>query len=90
VLSLARTVLALAGRDADALLHTPDRPGQVSGQCAAVDKAARVLGFRARVKLADGLAETVAWYRDHREWWETQHWMRAVPVLGSDGRITYW
>ena len=30
---------------------------------AAVEKAERVLGFRARVPLAEGLRRTVAWYR---------------------------
>jgi nucleoside-diphosphate-sugar epimerase len=32
---------------------------------AAVDKAERVLGFRARVPLEEGLRRTVAWYRAH-------------------------
>ena len=37
-----------------------------------------------------GLARTVGWYRDHREWWEPQLWMRSVPVADRDGRLTYW
>ncbi|MBT5904919.1 MAG: hypothetical protein HOH27_03825, partial [Acidimicrobiaceae bacterium] len=38
----------------------------------------RRVGIRRRHPLADldeGLAETVAWYRDHQDWWE--------PLLGD-------
>ncbi len=28
------------------------------------------LGYSPRVDFRDGLAETVQWYRDHRDWWE--------------------
>ena len=90
VLSIARQVLALTGRCETDLVHTPDRPGQVKRQRSAVDKAAERLGFRAEIGLERGLAETVDWYRSHRDWWEGLRWMRSVPVLGSDGRVTYW
>ena len=53
-------------------------------------KAREVLGFVAERKLADGLAETVAWYRENRAWWERLRWMRSVPVTGADGTVTHW
>jgi nucleoside-diphosphate-sugar epimerase len=31
-----------------------------------VDKAREVLGFEARVELDDGLARTIAWYRERK------------------------
>ena len=31
---------------------------------------AAVPGYRPLVTLEEGLAETVAWYRDNRDWWE--------------------
>jgi dTDP-glucose 4,6-dehydratase len=33
-------------------------------------KIADELGYAPRVPFAEGLATTVAWYLDHREWWE--------------------
>lgn len=90
VLTLARKVLSMTGRDAGEVVHGSDRPGQVSRQQAASDKAAERLGFRARVELDRGLEETVAWYRENRAWWESMRWMRAVPVMGSDGKVTWW
>ena len=47
------------------LERLPDQPGDVPVTFAAVDKAERVLGFRARVPLEEGLRRTVAWYRAH-------------------------
>ena len=35
-----------------------------------VDKISRLLGWRAETSFAAGLPETIAWYRDHRQWWE--------------------
>jgi len=42
----------------------PERPGDVAHSLAATARAEEVLGFRARTSLADGLAATVAWYRE--------------------------
>jgi dTDP-glucose 4,6-dehydratase len=33
------------------------------------DRIRRELGYRPRITVEDGLAATVAWYRDHEEWW---------------------
>jgi UDP-glucuronate 4-epimerase len=43
----------------------PDQPGDVPVTYAATEKAERVLGFRARVPLEEGLRRTIAWYRSH-------------------------
>ena len=42
--------------------HAPARVGDVARNVARVDKAAAVLGYRAAVPLADGLARTAAWF----------------------------
>ncbi len=90
VRDVARRILALTGRGEHDVRHTPERPGQVSEQRASVKKSVQQLGFEARRSLDEGLAETVAWYRANRDWWERLRWMRAVPVTGSDGEVTYW
>lgn len=41
----------------------PDQPGDVPVTFASVEKAERLLGFRARVALAEGLRRSVEWHR---------------------------
>jgi len=90
VKTLAHKVLALAGGREEHIVHTPERPGQVALHRADTSKTAERLGFRARTALDEGLERTLAWYADHREQWESQLWMRSVPVADSDGAITWW
>jgi UDP-glucuronate 4-epimerase len=59
---LVTAVEAATGRRAR-LDRQPPQPGDVPVTYAAVEKAARVLGFRARVPLAEGLQRSVDWYR---------------------------
>jgi UDP-glucuronate 4-epimerase len=53
---------AATGRRA-VLDRQPDQPGDVPVTCAAVEKAERLLHFRARVPLKEGLARAVEWHR---------------------------
>ena len=59
---LARAIERAVGRDL-VIEYGPARAGDVRRNVAAVDKAARVLGYRAAVGLDDGLARTAAWFR---------------------------
>ena len=45
------------------VVHGPARPGDVRRHCAAIERARAILAFEATTPLAEGLAETVAWYR---------------------------
>jgi len=68
-LDLTRRILALLGRDEDLVRHVTDRPGhdrRYSVDCGKL----RALGWAPATVFVDGLAATVAWYRDHRAWWE--------------------
>ena len=42
----------------------PDRISEVWRSVSATEKARRVLGWQPEIGLDDGLAETVAWYRE--------------------------
>ena len=74
-LRLPEAVASAAGMIADAVAHVQGRPYIFSSQkvremlapawvCSA-DKAARDLGWQAQTPLADALASTARWYRDH-------------------------
>ena len=58
---LAEAIGRVAGRDLE-IVHGPPRAGDVRRNVAAVDKAARQLGYRAAVPLDEGLARTAAWF----------------------------
>ena len=62
ILDLARAVLAAWSLDIPIHLD-PTRPDGQPRKCLSVEKAAAELGWRAQTALADGLAETAAWYR---------------------------
>lgn len=51
-------------------MHVEDRKGHDLRYSVDWSKAREELGYRPHRDLATGLAETVAWYRDNRAWWE--------------------
>lgn len=65
VVQLARTMMTSAGVTV-ALDHAPARPGEQRRSSVAIDKAARELGWHPAVSLAEGLAQTYAWFATHR------------------------
>lgn len=62
-------ILELAGADESLIEYVTDRPGHDRRYSLSSDKLA-ALGWRARTRFVDGLAETVSWYRDNAWWWE--------------------
>jgi dTDP-glucose 4,6-dehydratase len=66
---IARMIARAAGRPYDSVYLTEyDRP--LHDRRYAIDASnIRALGWRPAGALEDRLAETVAWYRSHREWW---------------------
>ncbi len=62
---VAERILDLCGRPREALQPGPDRPGQ-DMRYALDDSATRArLGWRPKVAFDQGLAATIAWYREH-------------------------
>jgi dTDP-glucose 4,6-dehydratase len=65
---LTHRILKLTGRPASLITPVADRPGH--DRRYAVDTARlRGLGWTPSVPFDDGLAATVAWYREHEDWW---------------------
>jgi dTDP-glucose 4,6-dehydratase len=69
-LEVVRSILRLCGRDESLIRHVPDRPGHDRRYAMDAAKIRGELGWRPTRGFAQGLAETVAWYRDNRTWWE--------------------
>ena len=68
-LEITKELVRLTGRDWDASVrHVTDRAGHDRRYALDASKAG-ALGWSPRVAFEKGLAETVAWYRAHEEWW---------------------
>lgn len=67
-LEITRRVLAALGRPESLIRFVDDRPGHDRRYSLDAGKLA-VLGFRPSTPLEKGLAETIAWYRAHEQWW---------------------
>jgi dTDP-glucose 4,6-dehydratase len=65
-LELARRIVALVGVSEDLITFVADRPGHDFRYGVTAERV-RALGWAPEVAFDDGLAETVEWYREHRE-----------------------
>jgi dTDP-glucose 4,6-dehydratase len=68
-LELTHVILELAGADESLIRHVADRLGH-DRRYSLDDSKLRALGWEPRVPFEEGLADTVAWFREHRGWWE--------------------
>ena len=68
-LDLTHRLLELCGADASSIEYVADRPGH-DRRYSVDTQRIRALGWAPVHGLADGLAATVAWYRDNPDWWE--------------------
>ena len=68
-LEITSRILELTGADPELVRHVDDRPGH-DRRYSLDDSKVRGLGWVPRRSLAEGLAETVEWYRANRAWWE--------------------
>ena len=67
---LTTLLLDACGAGGDRVAHVEDRKGHDLRYSVDWTKARTELGYRPRRDFATGLADTVAWYRDNRSWWE--------------------
>src|SRR5439155_25954351 len=61
---LAELIAELTGFDGE-LVWDPSMPNGQPRRRLDASRAERLFGFRARTSLRDGLARTIAWYREH-------------------------
>jgi dTDP-glucose 4,6-dehydratase len=67
---IAGAVLAHTGKPESLKTIVPDRPGHDRRYLLDSTKIREQLGWRDEIAWEDGIAQTVAWYADNREWWE--------------------
>ena len=67
---IADAVLEHTGKPEELKTIVPDRPGHDRRYLLDSSKIRRELGWREEIGWADGIADTVRWYAENREWWE--------------------
>jgi dTDP-glucose 4,6-dehydratase len=70
IVEIADAVLELTGRPESLKTVVPDRPGHDRRYLLDSTKLRSELGWEPEIGFDDGLAATVRWYADNRDWWE--------------------
>ncbi|WP_024877784.1 dTDP-glucose 4,6-dehydratase [Saccharomonospora piscinae] len=78
---LTERLLAAVGVGWERVDHVEDRLGHDRRYSVDITKIRTQLGYRPAVDFESGLAETVRWYAENRQWWEPLK-ERASPVAG--------
>lgn len=87
ILKIANLVAKMMGVPKSQIKYVKDRPGQVSTFAADYSKINRLLSWKPTVEFEEGLGKTIEWYKNNRDVWEQQTWLRSVPIMMPDGTI---
>jgi dTDP-glucose 4,6-dehydratase len=79
-MTVVRRIIELTGASEEQIEHVADRPGHDVRYSLSSEKV-RALGWSPKVRFEEGLADTVAWYRENSWWWE--------PIRSGDYRAYY-
>jgi dTDP-glucose 4,6-dehydratase len=79
-IAVVQQIIRLTGASDAQIEHVTDRPGHDQRYSLSSEKV-RALGWQPQVRFADGLEQTVSWYRDNAWWWE--------PIRSGDYRDYY-
>jgi dTDP-glucose 4,6-dehydratase len=79
-IDVVKRIIAATGASESQIDYVRDRPGHDRRYSLSSQKV-RELGWEPRVRFAEGLEQTVAWYRDNAWWWE--------PIRSGDYRAYY-
>jgi dTDP-glucose 4,6-dehydratase len=79
IMEVADRLLAALGKPESLKTIVPDRPGHDRRYVLDSSKLRRELGWEPSVEWEQGLADTVTWYAEHRDWWEPL--MARAPVV---------
>ncbi|MCZ4507268.1 dTDP-glucose 4,6-dehydratase [Streptomyces phaeochromogenes] len=69
-LAITEQLLELTGAGAEAIQRVPDRKAHDLRYSIEETKIREELGYAPRIGFEQGLADTVAWYRDNPDWWK--------------------
>lgn len=68
-IDLVKQILRILDKPESLIQYVKDRPGHDRRYAMEASKAQRELGWKPRIPFEEGLRGTIAWYRDHADWW---------------------
>jgi dTDP-glucose 4,6-dehydratase len=87
-LAITAMILRALGKPETLLRHVQDRPGHDRRYAIDAAKLQRELGWQPRYDFETGLAETIAWYQEHRAWWEPLRARAIEAKRAAANRVT--
>ena len=69
-MQVVKTILKALGKPESLIRHVTDRPGHDRRYAIDPSKIHRELGWLPETPFDEGIAKTVRWYLDNRQWWE--------------------
>ena len=69
-LQVVKTILSILGKGEDMISYVTDRPGHDMRYAIDPTKIRNELGWYPETDFDTGIAKTVQWYLDNRQWWE--------------------
>ena len=86
ILSIAKDIIKIMGKDESAISFVGERPGQVFRHTGDITKIKKIIKWKPEMSWKEGLERTIEWYQKNRKWWEKQLWMRGVPIITKSGK----
>lgn len=69
-LTVVKTILAALGKPESLIEYVKDRPGHDRRYAIDPAKIHEELGWLPETSFEDGIQKTIAWYLDHKDWWQ--------------------
>lgn len=69
-IELTKILLKACNEDWSMVERVEDRKGHDLRYSVDISKITKELGYKPQIKFEDGIASTIEWYRNNRQWWE--------------------
>ncbi|MCX5749152.1 MAG: dTDP-glucose 4,6-dehydratase [Candidatus Saganbacteria bacterium] len=69
VLDISNIILKTLKKPPSLIQFVKDRPGHVVRHAVDPSKMEKMFGWKSKIKFEEGIAETIKWYSDNRDWW---------------------
>ena len=89
VLEIAKHIVKYMGIPKESIKFVGERPGQVSTFACDYSKMKKMFGWTPKKSFHKGLTETIKWYKNNRDIWQDQLWLRKLPIMLENGNIEW-
>jgi len=86
IMDIANIVRDIMGMPKAAVKKVENRPGQVDRHTCDASFARKLLDWEPKTSFQEGMKAVVDFYRENREWWAPQIWLRSTPITTITGR----